>query len=46
MTLKRDVGAGETVGWDDVEYDPTLEAVGARREMEVRFGTERRNAAA
>ena len=46
VTLKRDIGAGEIVGWNDVEYDPTLEAVGARREMEARFGMERRNAAA
>ncbi|MDD9983559.1 MAG: SAF domain-containing protein, partial [Gammaproteobacteria bacterium] len=46
VTLKRDIDAGEIVGWDDVEYDSTLEAVGARREMEARFGMERRNAAA
>ena len=46
MTLKRAVAAGEIVGWSDVEYDPAMEAVGARREMETRFGSERRNAAA
>ena len=46
VTLKRGTRAGEIVGWDDVEYDPSLEAVSARRAMEVRFGTERRNAAA
>ena len=46
VTLRRAIGAGEIVGWDDVECDPTLEAVRVRREMEVRFGTERRNAAA
>ena len=46
VTLKRAVRAGETVGWDDVEYDAGQEAVAARREMEARFGTERRNAAA
>jgi predicted homoserine dehydrogenase-like protein len=46
VTLRRAIGAGEIVGWDDVECDPTVEAVRARREMEVRFGTERRNAAA
>ena len=46
VTLRRGIGAGETVGWDDVECDPALEAVSARREMESRFGTERRNAAA
>ena len=46
VALRRAIGAGEIVGWDDVECDPTLEAVRVRREMEVRFGTERRNAAA
>ena len=46
VTLRRAIGAGEIVGWNDVECDPTLEAVRVRREMEVRFGTERRNAAA
>ena len=46
VTLRRAIGAGEIVGWDDVECDPILEAVRVRREMEVRFGTERRNAAA
>ena len=46
VTLRRAIGAGEVVGWEDVDCDPTLEAVSARREMEVRFGTERRNAAA
>ena len=35
--LKRTVGAGEVVGWDDVEIDPDLGAVKARREMESRF---------
>ena len=46
VTLRRAIGAGEIIGWDDIEYDPTLEAVRVRHEMEVRFGTERRNAAA
>ena len=46
VTLRRAIGAGEIVGWNDVECDPTLEAVRVRREMEVRFGTERRNVAA
>ena len=46
VTLRRAISAGEIVGWADVEWDPTLEAVRVRREMEVRFGTERRNAAA
>ena len=35
--LKRAVGAGEIVGWDDVEIDPDGMAVEARREMETRF---------
>ncbi len=42
--MKHAVGAGQIVGWDDVERDPGLDAVQAR--MEARFGTERRNAAA
>ena len=46
VTLRRGIGAGEIVGWEDVECDPALEAVSARREMEVRFGTQRRNVAA
>ena len=46
VTLKRAIDAGEIVRWDDVEYDSTLEAVAARREMEARFGMERRNDAA
>ena len=35
--LKRAVGAGEVVRWDDVELDPNVDAVVARREMETRF---------
>ena len=46
VTLGRTVRAGEVIGWGDVEHDAANEAVRARREMEVRFGTERRNAAA
>ena len=46
VTLRRAIGAGEIVGWNDVECDPTLEAVRTRREMEARFGLERRHAAA
>jgi len=46
VTLKRPVGAGEILGWNDVTCDPAREAVRARRAMEARFGTERRNAAA
>ena len=37
VTLKRAVGAGEVVGWDDVEIDPGGMAVKARRTMEARF---------
>ena len=43
--LKRAVGAGEIVGWDDVAIDPTLDAVQTRRAMEVRFGARRCGAA-
>ncbi len=46
VTLKRPVGAGEIVGWNDVACDPAQEAVRARRAMEARFGTKGRNAAA
>ena len=46
VTLKRAVDAGEIVGWRDVECDPALEAVSARREMEARFSPGRRTAAA
>ena len=34
------MGAGEIVGWDDVEIDPDGMAVKARREMEARFANE------
>ena len=46
VTMKHAVGAGQIVGWNDVECDPGLDAVQARRAMEIRFGAERRNAAA
>ena len=46
VTLRRSIGAGEIVDWDDVELDATLEAVSVRRQMEAHFGMERRNAAA
>ena len=46
VVLKRAIGADEVVGWSDVEHDPALEAVSARREMEARFTVKRRNAAA
>ncbi len=35
--LKRAVGAGEIVAWNDVEIDPELGAVQARRAMEASF---------
>ena len=31
VTLKRTIRAGKIVGWNDVEYEPALEAVCARR---------------
>ena len=37
VVLKRAVGAGEVVRWDDVEVDLNLAAVQARRDMEARF---------
>ena len=35
--LKRALRVGEVVRWDDVEIDPSLDAVQARRAMEARF---------
>ena len=46
VTLKRTIRAGSIVGWNDVECEPALEAVCARREMEARFSLRRRHAAA
>ncbi|MCY4566109.1 MAG: SAF domain-containing protein [Gammaproteobacteria bacterium] len=46
VTLKRATRAGSIVGWNDVECEPALEAVCARREMEARFSLKRRHAAA
>ena len=46
VTLKRAIPAGRIVGWNDVECEPGLEAVCARREMEARFSLKRRHAAA
>jgi predicted homoserine dehydrogenase-like protein len=43
VTLKHAVAAGDIVGWNDVEFDPTAEAVVARREMESRFGASSRD---
>ena len=37
VKLKRDVPEGRTVSWDDVEFDPTAQAVAFRREMEDQF---------
>jgi predicted homoserine dehydrogenase-like protein len=39
VKLKRDIPEGATVGWDDVDYDATSQAVQVRREMEELFGT-------
>ena len=38
VKLKRDVAAGATVSWDDVDYDASSAAVKFRREMESVFG--------
>ena len=37
VVLKQGVAAGEVVRWDDVELDPNVDAVVARRELEARF---------
>jgi len=37
VKLKRDVAAGATVSWDDVEHDARSQAVSVRREMESAF---------
>ena len=44
VTLKRAVGAGEVVAWDDVEFGRQVQAVKTRREMEARFVGERSDA--
>jgi hypothetical protein len=36
VALRRDIAAGETVRWSDIEI-PDSEAVRARRDMEPRF---------
>ena len=41
VVLKRAVGVGEVVGWDDVVIDADLPAVQARRAMEARVARER-----
>ena len=38
VKLKRDIPEGQTVSWDDIEYDTSSEAVRIRREMEKSFG--------
>jgi predicted homoserine dehydrogenase-like protein len=38
VKLKRAIAEGETVSWDDVDYDAGSEAVKIRREMERTFG--------
>jgi predicted homoserine dehydrogenase-like protein len=35
MALKRAIGAGEQVRWEDVQFDANDEAVRFRREMEA-----------
>ena len=37
VKLKRDIPAGRTVTWNDVEHDATAQAVRIRREMEEAF---------
>jgi len=37
VKLKRDVGQGERLAWNDVEVDETSQIVKVRREMEARF---------
>ncbi len=39
VKLKRDVAAGATLGWDDVDCDESSQAVQVRREMEKGFGS-------
>jgi predicted homoserine dehydrogenase-like protein len=39
VKLKRDIPEGQTLSWDDVDYDATSEAVKIRREMEKSFST-------
>ena len=40
LVLKRDVSAGQVVSWDDVDFDPTQQAVRVRREQEALFRRE------
>ena len=37
VTLKRNIGKGERISWNDVEMDETSEAYRIRREMENSF---------
>jgi len=37
VKLLRSIKAGETVGWQDVDIDPSRPAARARREMEAQF---------
>ena len=41
MKLLRSVKTGTPLTWQDVEIDPTLEAVRARREMEATLKMDR-----
>jgi predicted homoserine dehydrogenase-like protein len=38
VKLKRDIAAGHSLSWNDVEFDATSQAVQVRREMERTFG--------
>ena len=40
LVLKRDIAAGQVVSWDDVDFDPTQQAVRVRREQEALFRQE------
>ena len=37
VTLRRDIAEGAAISWEDVEYDPSRQAVQVRREMEELF---------
>jgi predicted homoserine dehydrogenase-like protein len=46
VTLRRDIAEGEVIGWADVRYDETDQAVQVRREMEAAFARPDAHAAA
>jgi predicted homoserine dehydrogenase-like protein len=37
VKMKRDVGEGQVLAWDDVSYDSTEDAVKVRHQMEAMF---------